>query len=179
MGHEKPWQAACTGSTQLLRLCGRRFVTLRIVARGVCVWLNGGWDRDMILCLPCVACGVAWSWISRRYQHFLVLPLSMLAVPLLFFIALGMSGGNIQARGAFIELGSSTSLESWAWPAVPDPMCFDLPCPCVTLCVGVRGEWLTDRSERAEAVTPAKLSTAGHAASLTTRAENETTQMYP
>lgn len=52
--------------------------------------------RDMILCLPCVACGVLWSWVSRRYQHFAVLPLTMLAVPAIFFIVLGMSGANME-----------------------------------------------------------------------------------
>lgn len=55
-------------------------------------------DRDIALCMPCVACGVLWSWVSRKYQHFAVLPLTMLAVPAVFFIGLGMSGYDIQAR---------------------------------------------------------------------------------
>ena len=54
--------------------------------------------RSLILCLPCVACGVLWSWVSRKYQHFAILPLTMLAVPAIFFIVLGASGENMQAR---------------------------------------------------------------------------------
>lgn len=40
--------------------------------------------------------GVLWSWVSRRYQHFSVLPISMLAVPAVFFVLLWLSGQSMQ-----------------------------------------------------------------------------------
>lgn len=52
--------------------------------------------RDLLLCLPCLVIGVLWSWVSRRYQHFAVLPITMLAVPVLFFVALSLSGQSMQ-----------------------------------------------------------------------------------
>lgn len=36
--------------------------------------------------------------MGRRYQHFAVLPLTMLAVPIVFFVGLGMSGRDMQVR---------------------------------------------------------------------------------
>lgn len=52
--------------------------------------------RDLFLCLPCLVIGVLWSWVSRRYQHFSVLPISMLAVPTVFFVLLWLSGQSMQ-----------------------------------------------------------------------------------
>lgn len=57
-------------------------------------------DRNLILCVPCVVCGVLWSWVSRKYQHFAVLPMTMLAVPAVFFIGLALSGEDIQVNHA-------------------------------------------------------------------------------
>ena len=54
--------------------------------------------REFLLCVPCLACGVLWSWVSRTYNHFAVLPLSMVAVPALFFVALWASGQSMQVR---------------------------------------------------------------------------------
>lgn len=55
-------------------------------------------QRDLLLCLPCLVIGVLWSWVSRRYQHFSVLPMSMLAVPAIFFVVLSLSGQSMQVR---------------------------------------------------------------------------------
>lgn len=54
--------------------------------------------RDLLLCLPCLVIGVLWSWVSRRYQHFSVLPITMLVVPVLFFVALAVSGESMQVN---------------------------------------------------------------------------------
>eukprot|EP00904_Undaria_pinnatifida_P013030 jgi/Undpi1/8858/HiC_scaffold_25.g11320.m1 len=87
--------------------------------------------RALSLCLPCVACGVLWSWVSRKYQHFAILPLTMLAVPAVFFIILGASGENMQAARDYgligqvtqpAELSWSFSLFKWdlvVWSALP------------------------------------------------------------
>lgn len=45
-----------------------------------------------------MACGVLWIWVSRKYQHFAVLPLAMLAVPAIFFTILAASGESLQVR---------------------------------------------------------------------------------
>ncbi|CAM9434688.1 unnamed protein product, partial [Sphacelaria rigidula] len=76
-------------------------------------------QRDIILCVPCVAFGVLWSWVGRRYQHFAVLPLTMLAVPIVFFVGLGMSGRDMQAArdyGLIGEISEPAQISS----------CFDL-----------------------------------------------------
>ncbi|CAM9881498.1 unnamed protein product, partial [Ectocarpus fasciculatus] len=64
--------------------------------RGLDTWGMLFNHRDLLLCLPCLVIGVLWSWVSRRYQHFAVLPLTMLAVPAVFYIALALSGESMQ-----------------------------------------------------------------------------------
>ncbi|CAM9273480.1 unnamed protein product, partial [Hapterophycus canaliculatus] len=83
--------------------------------RGINTWgllLN---TRDLLLCLPCLVIGVLWSWVSRRYQHFAVLPLTMLAVPALFFVSLSFSGRSIQDARDYGLIGSITEPAELSW----------------------------------------------------------------
>jgi SulP family sulfate permease len=52
--------------------------------------------HSFLLCVPALFAGALFCWVARRFEHFAVLPGTMLAVPLLFYIGLGMSGHDLQ-----------------------------------------------------------------------------------
>eukprot|EP00752_Nemacystus_decipiens_P005603 g5071.t1 len=83
--------------------------------QGVGTWgvlLN---SRGFLLCVPCLVIGVLWSWVSRRYQHFSVLPISMLAVPALFFVVLWLSGQSMQTARDYGLIGPITQPAELSW----------------------------------------------------------------
>ncbi|CAM9928961.1 unnamed protein product, partial [Choristocarpus tenellus] len=64
--------------------------------------------RDLLLCTPCVVLGLLLSWVSRRFEHYSVLPICMLVVPALFYLGLVVFGISMQARGLNIGLMGQT-----------------------------------------------------------------------
>ncbi|CBN78269.1 conserved unknown protein [Ectocarpus siliculosus] len=83
--------------------------------RGLNTWGMLFNSRDLLLCLPCLVIGVLWSWVSRRYQHFAVLPLTMLAVPAVFYIALALSGESMQNARDVGLIGAITQPAELSW----------------------------------------------------------------
>ncbi|CAM9877180.1 unnamed protein product [Ectocarpus sp. 12 AP-2014] len=83
--------------------------------RGLNTWGMLFNSRDLLLCLPCLVIGVLWSWVSRRYQHFAVLPLTMLAVPAVFYIALTLSGESMQNARDVGLIGAITQPAELSW----------------------------------------------------------------
>jgi len=50
------------------------------------------WDlKTLLLCVPGIVAGGFFSYVSRRYEHFAILPGAIIAVPVLFYVILGES----------------------------------------------------------------------------------------
>lgn len=69
--------------------------------------------HSVVLVLPGILAGAAFSAVARSFKHFLALPLAMVCVPLVFYGGLYLGGETMDGAREFGWLGASNVPASW------------------------------------------------------------------